>query len=183
MIDTVLSRRKDFDKRLTACLKHKPKGARSRVHGDYHLGQVLIAADDIVIIDFEGEPRRTIEERRAKSSPLVDVAGMLRSIDYLAADVVRLRGPLAIPADERAVARATRWREETSRAFLDAYREMIAGCPTHADDDRFEHDMLVLFQIQKAAYEVSYELANRPTWVDIPLRGLLDLLETTGAEA
>jgi maltose alpha-D-glucosyltransferase/alpha-amylase len=183
MIEAVLSRRKEFDDRLTACLGHAPKGARSRVHGDYHLGQVLIAADDIVIIDFEGEPRRSIEDRRAKTSPLVDVAGMLRSIDYLAADVVRLRGPLAIPADERALARAMRWREETSRAFLDAYRGTIAGCPTHADDDRFERDMLVLFQIQKAAYEVSYELANRPTWVDIPLRGLLDLLETTGAEA
>ncbi|MFN3548393.1 MAG: maltose alpha-D-glucosyltransferase [Mesorhizobium sp.] len=183
MIDRVLSRRSDFEKRLAACLDHEPSGARSRVHGDYHLGQVLIAADDVVLIDFEGEPHRTIEERRAKTTPLVDVAGMLRSIDYLAADVLRLRGPLALPADERAVARAARWRGETSRAFLEAYREMIAGCPTHSADTRFERDLLDLFQIQKAAYEVAYELANRPSWVDIPLRGLLDLLDNSGAEA
>ena len=183
MIERVLSLRGEFEKRLMACLDHTPSGARSRVHGDYHLGQVLIAADDVVIIDFEGEPHRTIEERRAKTTPLVDVAGMLRSIDYLAADVVRLRGPLALPADERAVARAMRWRKETSNAFLDAYREMIAGCPTHAADARFERDLLGLFQIQKAAREVGCELANRPSWVDIPLRGLLDLLEFPGAEA
>jgi maltose alpha-D-glucosyltransferase/alpha-amylase len=183
MIERVLSRRDEFGNRLTACLDHTPSGARSRVHGDYHLGQVLIAADDIVIIDFEGEPHRSIEERRAKTTPLVDVAGMLRSIDYLAADVVRLRGPLASPADERAVARAMRWRKETSHAFLDAYREMMAGCPTHVADARLEGDLLCLLQIQKAAYEVSYELANRPSWVDIPLRGLLDLLESPGVEA
>ena len=183
MIDTVLSRRAEFEKRLAACLDHTPSGARSRVHGDYHLGQVLIAADDVVIIDFEGEPRRSIEERRAKTAPLVDLAGMLRSIDYLAADVVRLRGPLAVPADERAIMRAARWRAETRRAFLGAYREAIAGCPTHTADTGFEHDLLDLFQIQKAAYEISYELANRPTWVDIPLRGLIDLLDNAGAES
>lgn len=183
MIDSVLSRKAEFEKRLAASLDHPPSGARSRIHGDYHLGQVLIAADDIVLIDFEGEPYRSIEERRAKTTPLVDVAGMLRSIDYLAADVVRLRGPLAMPADERAVARAMRWREETSRAFLDAYRKTIAGSSTHVPEAGFERAMLDLFQIQKAAYEVSYELGNRPSWVDIPLRGLLDLLDADGAGA
>jgi maltose alpha-D-glucosyltransferase/alpha-amylase len=181
MIDTVLSSRSAFDERLEACLAREPSGGRSRIHGDYHLGQVLVAADDVLIIDFEGEPRRSIAERRAKMSPLRDVAGMLRSIDYLAADAVRLRGPLTLPADDRALARARQWRDTARRDFLDAYRQTIAGCPTDPADLAFAGALLDVFLIQKAAYEVSYELANRPTWVDIPLRGLIDLLEPSGA--
>ncbi|APH70420.1 maltose alpha-D-glucosyltransferase [Aquibium oceanicum] len=183
MIGEVLDLKGDLSKRLDACLSHTPSGGRSRIHGDYHLGQVLVAADDIVIIDFEGEPRRSIEERRAKMSPLRDVAGMLRSIDYLAADVTRRRGPMAVPADDRAVERAELWRQQSRAGFIEAYNSAIEGSPTHPDDEAFARDLLDLFLIQKAAYEVSYELANRPTWVDIPLRGLLDLVNDNNGAA
>ena len=176
LIGNIIDLRGDLSKRLDACLSHTPSGGRSRIHGDYHLGQVLVAADDVVIIDFEGEPRRSIEERRAKMSPLRDVAGMLRSIDYLAADAIRRRGPMAVPVDDRAFARAELWRQQSRAGFLEAYNAAIEGSPTHPDNEAFARDLLDLFLIQKAAYEVSYELANRPTWVDIPLRGLLDLV-------
>ena len=177
LIGSVLDLRADLTGRLDACLSHTPSGGRSRIHGDYHLGQVLVAEDDVIIIDFEGEPRRSIDERRAKMSPLRDVAGMLRSIDYLAADAIRRRGPMAVPADDRAVARAQMWRDQSRDDFLQAYASAIEGSPTHPESEAFARDLLDLFLIQKAAYEVSYELANRPTWVDIPLRGLLALVK------
>jgi maltose alpha-D-glucosyltransferase/alpha-amylase len=163
--------------RIAVSLDLKPSGGRSRIHGDYHLGQVLVAHDDVYIIDFEGEPRRTIEERRAKMSPLRDVAGMLRSIDYAAAAALRQHGHLAPGQMELVMDRAQRWRRQTSEDFLHAYREAVAGSPTHPEDTQFEQALLDLFLIQKAAYEIMYELSNRPGWTDIPLAGLLDLLD------
>lgn len=163
--------------RIQHCLTLTPSGGRSRIHGDYHLGQVLVEHDEFVIIDFEGEPRRTIEERREKMSPLRDVAGMLRSIDYLASSALREAAAAPTPeAYAAAESRLRRWRDKTVADFLTGYRSAIEGTTTHPQDEEFEEALLDLFLIQKASYEVMYELANRPTWCEIPMAGLLELL-------
>ena len=133
-----------------------------RVHGDYHLGQVLVdgSAERVMPIDFEGEPTRPIAERRSKTSAAKDVAGMLRSFDYLWAHVNRIHGlgqgdpaPLA-------------------RAFLAAYRRDAAGEPWWPADADEERRLLAAFTLDKAVYELAYELANRPDWVEVPLGAL-----------
>lgn len=149
-------------------------GRRSRIHGDYHLGQVLVAQNDVMIIDFEGEPRRSLEERRGKYSPLRDVAGMLRSLDYAASTVARASAAEQL---ERAEGHAWRWREAASAEFLGAYFTSLKGCATAIEDEDLARALLDLFVIQKAVYEIGYELANRPDWLDVPLDGLLELLE------
>jgi len=146
-------------------------------HGDYHLGQVLVADGDAVIVDFEGEPMRPLAERRAKHAAPRDAAGLLRSVSYAAAAATRAL-PDDLPGDRRAdaVRRLERWEAEASRRFLDAYLQSVqgaAGCPA----DRASTLRLIrFFMLEKALYEVAYELANRPSWVDIPLRGVLQLL-------
>jgi maltose alpha-D-glucosyltransferase / alpha-amylase len=149
---------------------------KTRIHGDYHLGQVLFTGDDFRIVDFEGEPRRSIEERRAKHSPLKDVAGMLRSFDYAAATALREATSSGGGASELE-ARAERWRTKSAEAFLRAYRSAIAGAPSYPEDTSSARDLLALLTLEKAIYEVGYELANRPEWVDIPIAGILRLLE------
>ncbi|ETX14265.1 alpha-amylase [Roseivivax halodurans JCM 10272] len=162
--------------RLDAVRDHAPSGGLSRIHGDYHLGQVLVVQNDVLIIDFEGEPARGLAERQAKSSPLRDVAGMLRSFDYALWSTVRHR--IELGADpERTAENVEGWRRATQGAFLAAYRDAMAGASLHPSDPEFEEALLDLFLIQKAAYEVGYEMAMRPDWTDIPLRGLLALME------
>ena len=140
----------------------------TRVHGDFHLGQVLVASGDAYIIDFEGEPAASISERRAKGSPLRDVAGLLRSIDYAAAtlaDRKQLGGsPSAEEQRDRTVAE---FRTQASRAFLKDY-----WIGRGANASPAELLLLDLFLIEKAAYEISYEASNRPTWIGVPLAGL-----------
>ena len=106
---------------------------KTRIHGDYHLGQVLVAQNDFYILDFEGEPARPLAERRAKSSPLKDVAGMLRSFDYAAWTAVTA-WPRRIRAAPPSWRLAEAWRRATEQAFLDAYRETIAGCPSYPEN-------------------------------------------------
>jgi starch synthase (maltosyl-transferring) len=155
-----------------------PAGSmRTRVHGDYHLGQVLCTGQDFVIIDFEGEPARTLEERRRKQSPLKDVAGMLRSFSYAAYQAV-LKATEAQPdrADDFE-APAHMWEAATSTAFLTRYRETIAGASLVPAEDADFVRLLDAFLLEKAVYELDYELAGRPQWVNIPLIGILRLLE------
>ena len=144
-------------------------GTKIRTHGDFHLGQVLETGDDFVIIDFEGEPARSIAERRRKQSPLRDVAGMLRSLHY-AAHAARP------DATAQTKAWAEAWTDVASRAFLDAWREATAGAsfrPVRDADLRF---LLDAFLLEKAIYEIRYELNNRPAWLPIPLSGLWRVL-------
>lgn len=144
---------------------------KTRCHGDYHLGQVLWVEHDFIILDFEGEPARRLEERRAKQSPLKDVAGMLRSFDYAA------HAGLFACARQRpeAVARmepwAVWWRQWTSAAFLQAYRTTAGRAAFLPARTAELAALLDLFVLDKAFYELSYELNNRPDWVRIPLRG------------
>ncbi|WP_421996844.1 maltose alpha-D-glucosyltransferase [Reyranella sp.] len=140
----------------------------TRIHGDFHLGQVLVATGDAYIIDFEGEPARPLQERRRKASPLRDVAGLVRSIDYAVATAV---DPKNIIANRVAPARrqrlAVRLRHGAEKAFLDAYREATSGLASMGSDS-----LLDFFLLEKAAYEVGYEAANRPTWLPTPVSGL-----------
>jgi maltose alpha-D-glucosyltransferase/alpha-amylase len=144
----------------------------SRIHGDFHLGQVLVATGDAYIIDFEGEPGRPLDERRAKASPLRDVAGLLRSVDYAVANT---RDPkrvmAAAPLDDAVRSRfASRLRDGAQKAFLDAYDAGIGDLPGLGN-----RDLLEFFMVEKAAYELIYEAGNRPIWISIPLQGLYRL--------
>ena len=140
----------------------------TRIHGDFHLGQVLVATGDAYIIDFEGEPGRPLAERRAKASPLRDVAGLLRSFDYAVATTLDPKMLANAPLAEDQRARfITRMRDGASKAFLDAYYIGVADLPGLQSGE-----LLDFFLIEKAAYEVIYEAQNRPTWLSIPLQGL-----------
>ena len=172
----ILDRRDRLISRIDAVSRMTPSGQRTRIHGDYHLGQVLMAQNDVMIIDFEGEPRRTLNERRAKSSALRDVAGMLRSLDYAAQSALRWAESSGTDGEE-AETLIRDWHEGAVRDFMAAYDEVIAGSPAHPTDPDFTAALLDLFLIQKAVYEVGYELASRPAWVDIPLSGLLALID------
>lgn len=145
---------------------------KTRVHGDYHLGQVLRTADDFAIIDFEGEPSRSMAQRREKTSPLKDVAGMLRSLDYAGATRER--------AQEAAEASGVReWGARARSAFLAGYRASVrtAEPVILPDDDAAFQSALRFFMVEKALYEVRYELDNRPLWLEIPLGALESLAE------
>ena len=177
LVDAVLGQSDAILARIRASAGMAPSGGLSRIHGDYHLGQVLLAQDDVAIIDFEGEPSRTLAERRAHSSPLRDVAGMLRSFDYAAAMALERHGQ-SEPLAERTVARVAAWRRQMIDAFLEAYRDHIGDAASMPQDPGLTQALLDLFLLQKALYETAYELGNRPDWLPIPLRGVLDLMNT-----
>ena len=145
----------------------------TRIHGDLHLGQVLIANGDTYIIDFEGEPAKPLERRRARNHRLRDVAGMIRSFDYAAAVVQRKSlASHAHVADARRDTFLHSFVEQSTSSFLAGYREATAELMTDADEE-----LLELFLLEKAAYEIAYEAANRPGWMDVPLHGLARLIE------
>jgi maltose alpha-D-glucosyltransferase/alpha-amylase len=150
--------------------------ARIRVHGDYHLGQVLWAESDFYILDFEGEPARPLDERRRKESPLKDVAGMLRSFSYAAYAALFARSDRDRDTFSRLEPWARVWIYWTSAAFLRAYTTVIGSAPFVPADPIQRGSVLDLFLIEKALYELRYELNTRPEWVRIPLRGLEGLL-------
>jgi maltose alpha-D-glucosyltransferase/alpha-amylase len=150
-------------------------GVRTRIHGDYHLGQVLVVQNDFMITDFEGEPTRTLAERSEKQSPLKDVAGMLRSFDYaLNAALLRIDGE-GTEAQALRERLGAEWLRETRRVFVEGYDHVAqaAGLTGAAAQRR---GLLELFLLEKAMYELTYEAENRPDWVRIPLRGLIELL-------
>lgn len=177
----LLERRAELAERFGSVKTTVPSGEKARIHGDYHLGQVLVAQSDLVVIDFEGEPSRPLSERRQKSSGLRDVAGMLRSFDYAAAmALARWRDTHDTHAEE-AREKAQAWRDRTRGHFLSAYMNTIGD---RAPTPELCAALLDLFVLQKAIYEVGYELANRPTWVRIPIAGALDVLaEANGVAA
>jgi maltose alpha-D-glucosyltransferase/alpha-amylase len=150
---------------------------KTRHHGDLHLGQVVVVRDDFYILDFEGEPVRSMEERRAKNSPLRDVAGMVRSFDY-AASTALLDHTLPRPGTAEELQAAVQdWQERSVGYFLEEYRRATEGCPSvPAEAEAFDR-LLDLFILEKALYEICYEAANRPQWLPIPLKGVRRLLE------
>jgi len=149
---------------------------KTRIHGDFHLGQVLRARGDFVVLDFEGEPARSPEERRAMQSPLKDVAGMVRSFSYAAH--AALASYLARrPQDADTLEPWARlWSKFASAAFLASYRTVAAGAAFLPADSNIFARLLDAFLVDKAFYELGYELNHRPTWARIPLQGLLALV-------
>ncbi|MFC7552179.1 phosphotransferase [Pseudoroseomonas wenyumeiae] len=152
-----------------------PGALRTRIHGDFHLGQVLVVQGDACIIDFEGEPAKTLEQRRAKTSPLRDVAGLLRSFDYAVGAAGPGQATTSGAVNERRGPMLESFRTHAASAFLEAYRTVHEAAPRRWADPAAEAALLDLFLIEKAAYEICYEAANRPTWIGIPLRGLEEL--------
>jgi maltose alpha-D-glucosyltransferase/alpha-amylase len=158
--------------RLEACAAQETQGQKIRIHGDYHLGQVLVTRNDFVIVDFEGEPGHSLEQRRAKQSPLRDVAGMLRSFSYVAHSALRSVAHNDIELG-RLSPLAGAWTAEVRAAFLSAY-DADASSASLYDALKPGRGLLGLFELEKALYELRYELNNRPTWAGIPLQGILE---------
>ena len=175
----VTARQGEILRRYDSVLGSPIHAMRTRIHGDYHLGQVLYTGSDFVIIDFEGEPARPISERRVKRSPLQDVAGMLRSFHYAAFSFHLASSDRATTEEIKSSdARpwAERWYASVSDRFLNAYFENVAGASfiPAVRDELFP--LLRLHLLEKAVYELGYELNNRPAWVAIPLEGISQLL-------
>lgn len=159
--------------RLANLQADEMEALRTRVHGDYHLGQVLRSKNDFVILDFEGEPARSLEERRSKQSPLKDVAGMLRSFSY-AAYTGWMKHITRRPQDaDRLEPWARLWEQAVSAEFLRAYRHAVAGNAIVPSSPAALEPLLEAYLLDKALYELVYELNNRPAWVRIPLSGIL----------
>ena len=163
-LDPIRGRGEEVRERLRMLTNLGGVGRVIRHHGDFHLGQTLWAEDDWVILDFEGEPARSLPERRRKRSPLRDVAGMLRSFAYAASASPLLRG--SEPPDG--------WEERVRAQFLEGYRATIdqSLVPSGSGMDR----LLSVFELEKAVYELRYELNNRPDWVRIPVAGIERML-------
>jgi maltose alpha-D-glucosyltransferase / alpha-amylase len=155
-------------------------GMKIRHHGDFHLGQVLIAKDDAYILDFEGEPRRALAERRAKEPPARDIAGLLRSIDY-AVSAALGREPNLTPEERATLTQRTReWGGTLAAGYWDSYRETLGQSALWPTDDAQAQSLLDLFLLEKAFYEIEYELTNRPSWVEIPIEATLRIFQQRG---
>jgi len=169
----VLERRAALLARIESMGSESETGLKIRIHGDYHLGQVLVTKNDFVIIDFEGEPGHSLETRRAKHSPLRDVAGMLRSFAYAQQSALR-----SVAHNEAEAARlaplARAWEMEVRGAFLAAYDAAAKGSPMLYSGLTPGEGLLGLFELEKVLYELRYEIGNRPLWAGIPLQGILD---------
>jgi maltokinase len=166
VLEPVRGRGEEIRERLRQISNVGPTGRMIRHHGDYHLGQVLWARDDWVVLDFEGEPARSLAERRRKRSPLRDVAGMLRSFAY-AASAAELGGGNSAPEG---------WEARTREEFLTGYFETVDRTLIPSSQDAVDR-LLSLFELEKAVYELRYELNHRPDWLGIPVAGILRLLE------
>ena len=176
LAESVLNAQGAIDEQLRRITQGKLALTRIRCHGDYHLGQVLFTGDDFLIIDFEGEPGRPVSERRYKRSPLRDVAGMLRSFAYAAETALRSE---RVRVEDRA--RLAPWAEAFRAwvcvTFVRTYLAAIAGeayCPESPAKAR---SLLEFHELEKAVYEVNYELNNRPDWLVVPLAGLSRLAQ------
>ncbi len=181
-LDGLLQHREWLVDTIQALARNTIGGLRCRVHGDLHLGQVLVVQRDAYLIDFEGEPARPLAERRARSSPYKDVAGILRSIDYAASMARRdaQHADTSAQAEDAREVIVTAYRAKSRRAFLDAYWLAAAEVPHDWQSARGEMSALMLFSIEKASYEILYETAHRPDWVGVPLQGLAELAEQSG---
>jgi trehalose synthase-fused probable maltokinase len=167
----ILGRGEEVREQLRLLTYAGSAGRVIRTHGDYHLGQTLLSNNEWVILDFEGEPARTLVERRRKRSPLRDVAGMLRSFAY-AATAAELTRDAEIPDD---------WEERARERFLETYLETVDATLLPPGEAAIER-LLAVFELEKAVYELRYELDNRPDWVGIPVAGIERLMRAA-AEA
>ncbi|WP_122723593.1 maltose alpha-D-glucosyltransferase [Pseudomonas viridiflava] len=184
LVDNLVAQRQAIAQHVARLAKRSVGGLRIRVHGDLHLGQVLVVKGDAYLIDFEGEPARALSERRAKHSPFKDVSGVLRSFDYAAAMAVRSAQSVDT-SEEAAAARkrvASTYLSQAREAFIEGYRAATTEMAHTWKDSNGEDAALELFTLEKTAYEVIYEAENRPTWLAVPLQGLRGLLHLSDGE-
>ncbi len=165
-LEPLVGRAADIREQLRQRTHAGATGRIIRHHGDFHLGQTLLVENDWVLLDFEGEPARPLTERRRKRSPLRDVAAMLRSFAYAASAVEILRGSVA----------PLGWEERARERFLDGYLESVDQAIVPAGREAFDR-LLSVFELEKAVYELRYELNMRPDWLGIPVAGILRMLE------
>jgi len=176
LVDALLSYRESLPARLRELLPETIDAMKIRHHGDFHLGQMLIAKDDVSIIDFEGEPRRSIEDRRRKAPAARDVASLIRSIDYSATAALE-RALKSAPDEHGKLARALEgWREHSVAAFMSAYRSSLSDARLWPQSLAAADRLLDFFLLEKAFYEIEYELAHRPDWLRVPLAGTWRIL-------
>ncbi|HEX5421894.1 MAG TPA: alpha-amylase, partial [Gammaproteobacteria bacterium] len=162
--------------RVVALTAQKVEALATRVHGDYHLGQALISGADFIIVDLEGEPGRSFDERRRKTTALKDVAGMLRSFDYARSTALRTLVTERLADTAQIQALLDHWRDETQAMFLSAYGEAMQGCGVYPQNPGIAARLIDLAKIEKLLYEIRYELRNRPDWLAVPWRDLSALL-------
>jgi len=165
-LEPIQGRGQDVQERLQMLSNLRAAGRVIRCHGDYHLGQTMLAERGWVVLDFEGEPARPLPQRRLKRSPLRDVAGMLRSFSYAAAGSELLRGK---PAPDG-------WEQRARASFLEGYFDAVDSALLPPGEEASQK-LLSIFELEKAVYELRYELNNRPDWVGIPVAGIVRLLE------
>jgi maltose alpha-D-glucosyltransferase / alpha-amylase len=176
LADRLQDYRKSLPGKLRKLLPQNVKAVKIRHHGDFHLGQMLIVKDDVAIIDFEGEPRRTLQDRRRKAPAARDVAGLIRSIDYSATAALE-RAVKSAPDEHGRIANALDgWRRQSVAAFLDVYRWTMTDPRLWPAEAQEADRLLDFFLLEKAFYEIEYELAHRPDWVRVPLNGTLRIL-------
>jgi maltose alpha-D-glucosyltransferase / alpha-amylase len=176
LVEESLAQRQALPARVIEFLPKTLDFLKIRHHGDLHLGQMLIAKDDIFIIDFEGEPRRSIDERRRKAPAARDLAGLIRSIEYSAGAALQ-RALKAAPDGDGKIGRTLdQWRDQSVAAVLAAYHEFLVDPRLWPSDAEAGGRLLDFFLMEKALYEIEYELAHRPDWVRVPLAGFLRIL-------
>jgi maltose alpha-D-glucosyltransferase/alpha-amylase len=179
LIDNLLSREGTLPARVRELLPENIDAVKIRHHGDFHLGQMLIAKDDVFIIDFEGEPRRTLQERRRKAPAARDVAGLIRSVDYSATAALE-RALKTAPDEQARIARALAgWRDSSVAAFLAGYRRHLTDARLWPRSLQDADRLLDFFLLEKAFYEIEYELAHRLDWLRVPLAGTWRILSQT----
>ena len=183
LVDQILAQRAVLPDLLKALLPRNIDSLNIRHHGDFHLGQMLIVKDDIFIIDFEGEPRRPHSERRRKAPAARDVAGLIRSIDYSATAALERTLKAAPDEQGKLTVALAEWRDRATAAFLAAYREAMTNQRLWPADRDAAAQMLNFFLVEKAFYEIEYELAHRPDWLRVPLTGMLRILSQSPSEA
>ena len=179
--EEILSMKEEILQVLKRIYTKKFDAVKIRIHGDYHLGQVLYTGKDFVILDFEGEPARSYSERRLKRSPLRDVAGMIRSFHYAAYGGLFLNDQIREKDLDKLLPFAEQWYHYMSGFFMQAYLETVAGSPFIPENKDDLEVLLQTYLLEKAIYELNYELNNRPDWVVIPLRGIKAIMEKARA--
>jgi maltose alpha-D-glucosyltransferase/alpha-amylase len=183
LVDRLVAQRNDILGRVRSLAKEGAGSLMFRIHGDLHLGQILVSQNDAYFIDFEGEPARSLEERRAKASPYRDVAGILRSFHYMA-EVASSHSTVLEDEEMHAsyIELLDRFRQLAGDAFLTAYHKASGELAHQWRSQTSQQALIELFMLEKAAYEISYEAANRPDWVRVPLRGLAEIVNSVGIE-
>jgi len=179
--EQVLAMRQEVLGVLKNIYRKKIDVVKIRIHGDYHLGQVLFTGKDFIITDFEGEPARSYSERRLRRSPLRDVAGMIRSFHYAAYASLYLDNQIRPEDLGKLIPFVEQWYHYMSNFFIKAYLETVSGSAFIPREKEDLETLLTTFLLEKAIYELNYELNNRPTWITIPLNGIQALMHKTEA--